>query len=681
MPGSAFLHAAFGTSLLTPESVILDVNEEFCRMLGYDADELVGRNLLEIVHPDDHGLIDRIHGAMRRGELDSDQTRRLYVRKDGETVHAMAGVTAVRDDDGQLIGIIKQIQDISRRVRAERELHESLARQRVVIDSLADGLLVFDADGRIRVTNPSAEDILGVSGRQLRARLQEPLVRIIDEDGQPVSRDAYIHLEVLRTGRPMRGIMYRIERPDGESRWVRANAQPLVRPGGEEPYVVVSFADVTALKERERELVHHALHDPLTDLPNRRYFLEHLGRVLAGRRGAGSGVLYIDLDGFKRVNDRFGHGTGDRLLVEVSRRMARAVHPGDVLARLAGDEFGALLSSTGSSDRAVAVARAVIDAMDEPFTVDGITTAIRASVGVTMVQQDDEDPKEVLDRADASLRRAKEEGKGRLVEFSPAVDQEARRLVQLERDLPYARERGELSVEYTPILSLSGGGAVGEKAGLHWQHPQFGVIPPERVRRLVRDTGLAQELQKWVIREAVARLAQLPREGAHARLFLSVVPELLVEDGRERFRELLGETGVEPGRLVLAVHAADDAEDDRLADVVKHIGELGVGLMLEASGEGRTRSRRAVEFPYHWIGVHPVGIGRTLADSASRAMMQGVLDSLREVGVRSVAETDGSGPFDLDTLRGVGFEYALGRPIGAPSGGGVPDREMSGTGA
>jgi len=440
--------------------------------------------------------------------------------------------------------------------------------------------------------------------------------------------------------------------------------------------VVVSFADVTAMKERERELVHHALHDPLTDLPNRRYFLEHLGRLLQGGRGkkrTADAVLYIDLDGFKRVNDRYGHGTGDQLLVESARRMLRAMGPGDVLARLAGDEFGALLASAGQPERAVEVGRALIEVMDEPFAIDGITTGIGASIGVTMVQDNDEDPKEVLNRADASLRRAKEAGKGRLVEFSPEVDQEARRLVQLERDLKYAQERGELALEYIPIVGLDGGDAVGEKAGLRWEHPRYGAVPVEQMRRLVRDAGLAQDLQKWVMREAVARAVAHPEAGRHARVFLSVAPELLLNEGEERFRELLEESGVDAGRLVLAVHAADDAEDDHLAEVAKEIAGLGVELMLESAGEGRTRSRRAAEFPYHWIGMHPLGIGRTLADEPSRAMLHGVLDSLREVGVKAVAETDGSGAYDLDTLRSLGFEFVLGRPSDVPEAAEMPD--------
>ena len=669
VPGAAFLDAAFGTSLLSADSVILDVNEEFCRMLGYDAHELVGRHLLEIVHPDDHGVINRIHGAMRRGEIDSDQTRRLYVRKDGDVMYAMAGVTAVRDGDGSLIGIVKQIQDITRRVRAERELQESLARQRVMVDTLADGVVVLDADGRARLANPSAEEVVGVAARELSAADGRSRVRLRDEEGGELEQGFGVFRDVIASGRPRRGVILQVERPDGALRWVRANARPLVRPGGEEPYVVVSFSDVTALKLREQELVHHALHDALTDLPNRRYFLEHLERAVIRDprpRLEGDAVLYVDLDGFKRVNDRYGHGTGDTVLVEVGRRMMQTVRPGDVVARLAGDEFGLLLSRVGGAQRAVEVAREVISTIAGPFVIDGLAVQIGASVGLTLVDPSDEDPKDILNRADASLRRAKEAGKGRLVEFSPEVDQAARRQVQLERDLPFARGRGELSLEYAPIVPLTGGPAVGETARLAWHHPHLGRVEPEHVQRLLRETGLAAGLDTWVLREALSRMAQLPAAGRYAQVAVPMAGELLVSDGPERLRSQLDASGVEPGRLVLAVHAADDAEREELVAAVKEIATLGVGLMLAASGETRTRSRTAAEFPYQWLGVHPVVIARSLVDQPGRALVRGVLESLRQSGVKTLAEVDAVGPYDAGELSGLGFDFVLGRPSEVP---------------
>jgi len=430
--------------------------------------------------------------------------------------------------------------------------------------------------------------------------------------------------------------------------------------------VVVSFADVTAMKERERELVHHALHDPLTDLPNRRYFLEHLDRVVLHGphpRPEADALLYVDLDGFKRVNDRYGHSMGDAVLVEVGRRMLRAVRAPDVVARLAGDEFGVLFADVGDAERVAALGRELVAALSRPFEIGGLVIRIGASAGLTRVQREDDDPKEVLDRADASLRRAKEEGKGRLVEFSPEADMEARRVVQLERDLSFAREHGELSLEYAPIVPLRGGGAVAERARLRWRHPRFGDIPPARVRALLRDTGLAGELDRWILREALARIAERSSNGRGVPVAVPVAEEQLVSGGPDLFREVLAASGVEPRRLVLAVHAADDAENDALVEVVEGIGALGVGLMLTAAGEARSRSRRA-PFPYQWLGVHPAAIARSVADEPGSAMMRGVLDSLRRTGVRTVAETDADGRFDVEVLDGLGFGFVVGSAFG-----------------
>ncbi len=668
VPGGMLRQAAFGTSLIAPDGALLDVNQEFCRMLGYEPQELIGRNLLDFVHPDDHGLIERLHGEMRDGTRESDQTRRLYVRKDGSILYALAGITAVRDERGRLLAIVKQIQDLTSRVRMERELHENTTRQRVVIDSLQEGVVIYDADGRVRISNPSAREILGLSAAQLHGRHQrDPLWRVTDEDGQPIEREVLPYRRALDGGTAHTGIILRVERPDGTVRWIRTNVQPLMRPGEDSPYAVVaSFSDVSVLKERERELIHHTLHDALTDLPNRRFFLEYLGRIVEDPERAEhalDAVLYIDLDGFKRVNDRYGHGVGDSLLVRVAHRLALVVHPNDVVARLAGDEFAALLTNVGSSARAVDVARRIVDAMAEPFAIDGMDVRIGASVGVTLVQGEDADPKEVLNRADVSLRRAKQDGKSRFVQFNERVDLDARRAIQLERDLPYALERGELAVDYYPVLPLAGGPPVAEKAVLRWTHERYGRIEHDQMLELAREIGLLPDLQRWVGRQALRRLMRFPGDGRHACLIVSTPRETLGDDSAERVRQALGEAGVAPSRMVMAIDAGDDSEaDDELMGLLKRLAETGVELMLESSGRGRGRPRQHSEFPYRWLGGHRDAILRGLESRANRVMTRGVLDSIRRVGVKVIAEVVAGVDHAPEQLAELGFDYALGEP-------------------
>lgn len=670
--GTALVLGAFGTSLLRPDSTLLDVNDEFCRMLGYDAGELLGRPLLDFVHPEDHALVERIHGHMREGRLDNDRTPRRYLTRHGSVLHAVAGVAAVRAQDGELVAIIKQIQDISPRVHAEQHLNEALERQRMIFETLADGLVVIDENGRVRVSNPSARDILGLSEDVLNGLgdLRDGLpVRILDEHDNVISNDGYLFARALEDGRPRTGMVLRVEGGDGVTRWIRVNAQPLDTAESEPRALVVSFSDISALKQRERDLAHRALHDALTDLPNRRYFLEHLAAVMESRDG-GAGppssldvVLYIDLDGFKRVNDRYGHATGDRLLVEASRRMVGAVHANDVMARLAGDEFAALLSGVGTSERAAAVAHRLVDVLGRPFTIDGITIRVGASIGLTPVQNDDTDPKDVLDRADVSLRHAKEQGKARFVEYSTTVDEAARRVVQLERDLPYARERGELALRYMPIDPLDGGEPVVAKAGLAWNHPRYGSVHPAMVQRIARETGLAEVLYTWAMHEVVDDLSRPRLPELRTPVAVSVTPQQIFREGHERFCDLLADSGLDAARLILAVHAHDDTEWPDLASAARRFAELGAGLMLEHAGEGRTPSRRSSEFPFHWATVHPSAIDRALVDELSRTMTLSLFSSVTRAGLKLVAEPRLDEPHSVDDLRSLGFTHILGEPL------------------
>lgn len=650
---------------MSPQGVMLDVNEAFVRMLGYERHELVGTNLLEIVHPDEHHHVTRVHEAMRSGLSESLQLRRIYICKNGEALHAIAGVVALRAPDGRLVGILKQVHDVSRRVRAERMLQQSLAQQRVVLDALAEGVIVCDADGRVRVSNPSARQILGVSAKELHGRRSQAVVRIADDDGDPIEADALPVRQALRTGKPVMGHVLEVLREDGTSRWVRVNARPLVRPGLDDTIVVASLADVTPLKAREREVAWRDLHDPATGLPNRRYFLGHVARrALSGdRRGdAGGAVLAVDLARLERVSDLYGRRVESGLLAQVAERIAGAVTGGDLAARLGGDAFCAYLPGVADADAAVAAGQRLVDAVGAPFSVGGVPLSITVSVGATLIEPDDDDAEAVLDRAEAALLRAKADGRRGPVAFDP-VDETVRHRIRLGRDLAAAHDRDELAVAFDPVVRLQDGHAVGERSRLCWTRPQDGEVDPDTTRALARLAGLEGELCRLSLSSCLRRIHSLPDPDAQPRqpVMVSVSPDMLLVDGVQRFRTLLADTGLRAESLVLAVDADDDAEDLRLAGAAESVAQLGFGLMLEHGGQRRTRTRAASEFPYQWLGVHHSAIRRGLSDRESgRTVTRSRLHDLRDAGVRTVAETVAGNAFGTEELRSLGFDYRYG---------------------
>lgn len=671
VPSAVLGNAAFATALLSPEGAIEDVNAEFCRLLGYERDALLGRSALDLIHPDDHELVRRIADGLRRGALHSSRSRRHYLRADGSVVYAVAGVSAIRDAEGAFQGVLKQVQDVTPWVRAETELGEVAQRQRVVVDSLHDGVLVQDARGRVRVSNPSAREILGMSQHALHTHDGTgSILRVVGDDGLPLPDFEPPARDTLRTGRPHMGVVLRIERPDGQRRWVRVNTQPLFRQGLARPYAVVtSIADVTGLKERERELAHHALHDALTDLPNRRFFLEYLSHVLAARereRSALDAVLFIDLDGFKRINDRYGHGAGDEVLVQVAQRLAASVRPQDVVARLAGDEFAALLRGVGSLEEAGDVAQRVVDALQAPLRTDEVEVTVGASVGVALCRADDEDPKDVLIRADVSLRRAKEDGKARYVQFSEQVDRATRRAVRLERDLPHAEAYGELDVELRPILELEGGDPVGVKAILRWTHTELGAVDDDTLWQLARGSGHDGRLRVWCLREALRRL-QAGSSGNDRVVVLTAARQHLVPQAAERLVDLIHESGAMAGHVIVAVRsedlrpAGDEARArDALAEAYEglaHLARAGVRLMLAGVDDHAPSLRELEGSPFRWVGVR-FGAARIPDGNGRGSVLRSLLAALGHEDVTAVAELDGE-VVERERLLDLGFRLAV----------------------
>jgi diguanylate cyclase (GGDEF)-like protein len=301
-------------------------------------------------------------------------------------------------------------------------LADSEAFSRSVVESLDEGVVVFDADGQIVSVNASANRILGlassdvVGGSPRDLTGQTPTFRVLHDDGSLMTPDSSFALEALRTGKPRRDVIVCIETGAGET-WVSLNIQPLLRPDEEAPHgVVVSMSDITERRRAERELEHLAYHDRLTGLPNRTLLEEHLSVALAraGRHEHGVALLFLDLDDFKLVNDGFGHAAGDQLLRDVATRLQAVTRATDLLARQGGDEFLLLVTDLGddADELAASVAAKLESALQAPFSLAGTELDVRASIGVSIYPRDAEDAEALMRHADAAMYQAKNAGRG-----------------------------------------------------------------------------------------------------------------------------------------------------------------------------------------------------------------------------------------------------------------------------
>ncbi|HEU5084899.1 MAG TPA: EAL domain-containing protein [Acidimicrobiales bacterium] len=426
---------------------------------------------------------------------------------------------------------------------------------------------------------------------------------------------------------------------------------------------------ISLLQERAGS-EHQATHDALTDLPNRVLFMDRLERALAHaiRNDVPVGVLYIDLDRFKDVNDTFGHDAGDHLLRETARRLADCARHEDTVARLAGDEFAVLLPHLRAADDIVLVADRMLAALREPITVAEHAVHGGGSVGVAVFPHDGSTPADLLNAADAAMYRAKEHGGCRIEMYSAELHEAAVTRLELETALHHAIEDDQLLLLYQPILDAETGRTLGAEALVRWMHPERGMVPPGEFIPVAEQSDLIVDLGNWVIREACRQLAEWARAGLGDRFIaINVSPRHFREDLARSVASALRDTGADPSNLVVEL-TENAAVDDvgMVASRLRELRDLGVEAAIDDFGTGYSGLQYLGDLP-----VSTLKIDRSFVQAmtpTSAAIVAGTIAMARTLGLTIVAEgveTEEQRRFlrtqGCDRLQG----YHLGRPMPA----------------
>ena len=469
-------------------------------------------------------------------------------------------------------------------------LHATEARFRAVFEGAAIGIGIADLEGNVLQVNGALLRMFGQSEQALRSR---SILQWTHPDDAPQVWKLYE--ELVRGERDHYHVEKAFYRPDGTVLWTNLTVSLLRDADGNPQYQLALMEDTTERRLLNLRLRYEATHDALTGLPNRTFFFERLEKALAAGEGQRFGLCYLDLDGFKTVNDSLGHAAGDRLLVEVADRLQScATAPGEMVARLGGDEFVALTTGPDTRRKVDELAARIMNALLAPISIDGRELTVRGSIGIVEGPAGERSAAEVLRSADITMYRAKSAGGNRFEVADPEADARAITRHGLTTALPAALERGEFFIEYQPLVHLGDGSVRGAEALVRWLHPQHGVLSPDRFIPLAEHTGLIVPLGRWVLEQSVrqARAWQERNGGTEAtgplRINVNLSPCQLTHPGLVQDTvEILERTGVEPSALCLEVtESALIGADDDLLKPLRRLAEMGVDIALDDFGTG-----------------------------------------------------------------------------------------------
>ena len=546
-------------------------------------------------------------------------------------------------------------------------LAHSEARFRSLVQNSSDVIFIIEPDTTIRYTSPSARKVLGLHSKDL---VGTKLINHVHPEDKQLATRFFTALQESSDGTP--GVQdWRLLRTDGPLIWTENTGTNLIREPTVEGFVI-NTRDVSERRTLQSRLAHQAFHDELTRLANRALFLnrvEHaVARVPRGKHL--SAVLFLDLDGFKKVNDSLGHAVGDELLVATASRLMTCVRPGDTTARLGGDEFAVLLEDVDGMGDVMVVAERISSSLGAAFQLDGREVFVGVSIGIAELHMGDS-PDEVIRNADLAMYFAKSRRKGHYAVYEPSMHNEMMEHLELEVDLRGAVERNEFEMHYQPIINLISGEVYGAEALIRWNHPSRGLIPPGKFVELAEETGLIIPMGRWVLREACERArdwrARLPGSGRPLQISVNVSarhfqdPSLLQD-----VQQALNDSGLEPWALTLEITESVlmHSSESTLARL-RALKALGLKLAIDDFGTGYSSLGYLQQFPIDMLKidrsfVEPVGI-----EEVDPVLARAIIALSRAMQIETIAEGI-ERPEQRDGLRVLGCNLGQGYYFAKP---------------
>ena len=606
--------------------------------------------------------------------LDKEECERLA---DRTTRWVSTSKFPLRDERGAIVGTFGVSHDITRRVLAEQEMTRlaeasaaataSLARVeaqlRSVLNGSIDAIAQYNSDLRYRYVNPAGERLRGRPLHELVGRTDRELA-----PGAPGADSWEAALRrVLATAAPTEH-EFNAALEDGSEGWFHTTLSPEIGADGAVIGVLTSTRDVTTSRRAERALAHQAMHDPVTGLANRYLLMDRLDQALLrlARIPGKVVLLFVDLDQFKAVNDAYGHEVGDRLLIELSRRLSALRRREDTVARLGGDEFVVLCESIEDEAGVREIAARLLGALGEPLDLgDGLQVRLSASIGVSITDDPQVRAADLLRDADRAMYRVKQQGRNGFHVFDAASDEDG--VLQVEVELQQALVRGEFALVYQPMLSLEDGRLLGFEALLRWEHPRRGTLLPGDFLGTAERLGLMGRIGAWVLDTACERLAAWSANPAmlgSGLLGMAVNvsgSQLRTRGFADQVRATLAAHGLAPPLLRLEISERDLVHESRhLEDTLRELSEVGVQLVVDDFGASVSSLARLSQIPISVVKLGRFGKMRQREIVAAViATAHGLGMSVLGAGIENAEQLAELSALSCDDGQG----FLLGRPL------------------
>lgn len=631
-------------------------------IFGYTEQEMLGKSLLALFPPDRMTEETQILEQVLRGSRVEDfDTERLH--KSGKRLHVSVIVSPIRDRYGIVVGASKIARDITFQKMAEAQLRLTAN----VFTHTSEGILIVGSDGLItdvnnaftRITGYTREGVTGKSPQIFRSsrrslsvfrRMRRALQRFGEWKGEIWSR-----------------------RPDGKDYSVLLTVCRVCDGAGEIKNYIVLLSDITSLKLQQEQLEHGAHFDTLTNLPNRMLLSDrlHQAMVICQRQQRMLAVLYLDIDGFKFINDNYGHATGDELLVAFSLLMRAALREGDTLARMGGDEFVVVLTGLGSVQDCIELVNRLLATCARPVEVNGNVLSVTTSIGVTLYPNDDVDADQLIRHADYAMYEAKRAGKNRFNLFDAVQDVEVKNRSILQSRIAQGLHQHEFALYYQPKVNMRTGAVVGVEALIRWQHPDHGLLLPGTFLPLIEKNPLCEQIGAWVLESAIQQLDAWRCVGLQLPVSINISARQFQDESfASKLAELLAKyLYVVPANVELEILETSALEDMvSVQKIMRDCHALGVHFSLDDFGTGYSSLTYLARLPVSTLKIDQSFIRDMLVDAGNSSIVKGVIGLAEAFNRKVIAEgveTTAHGTALLSLGCEWGQGYAIARPMAA----------------